>query len=71
MFSKFPKIRTKKILRSLSNDKKYSTSLKDLKCLNEKNYNQKYCHLQCLRLIIKELLGCDFRLNPDKIKLNY
>ena len=50
---------------------KYSASLNNRKCLNEENYNHNYCHLQCLRVIIKELLDCDFILNSNSTNMNY
>jgi hypothetical protein len=50
---------------------KYSSSLNNQKCLSEENYNQNYCHFQCLGIIIKELLGCDFILNPFRTGMSY
>ena len=50
---------------------KYSTSLYNRKCSNENDYNQINCNLKCLRAIIKELLDCDFILNPIKNESNY
>jgi hypothetical protein len=49
---------------------KYSSSLNNQKCLSEENYNQKYCHFECLGVIIKKLLVCDFILNPNSMNMN-